>query len=440
MPKVSAYSNVIRVIFFGLLFLVNLPRSAQAVPVFARLYKTSCLTCHVAPPKLTPFGESFRLNGYQIPNDDGASVKEEPLALGADGYKAVWPKAVWPGAVPGTLPLSFRAKAGLNIIGEGTASTSFVPPTLQMMMGGTLGEDVSFWAGAHLFDLGKVGSVDRFYLQFDNLLTRLLPEHLLYLKIGQFIPELVPFTSNHRSLTLAPFAFNTYDPAFGHAFAAEHVHGGGPFGIETFQIGGEITGIAFDRMRYVAGLVNGNGPNTLDDNAIKDFYGRLAYKFGGKALTKGGDVASQTGENWVDNSFQIGLFGYKGAKKTVGYDIPPVLDFYRIGSDFNLNFRNLNLFGGFITGMDELIEITDLTVGTADYSLYFAEADYILFPWVIPIIRYEHAIPGQGASFGRVTASVSLLIRANTRFIAEIPVDLPNPRFQRMQLGLDYAF
>jgi hypothetical protein len=420
---------------------MNWPQNTMAVPVFARLYKTSCLTCHVAPPKLTPFGEAFRLNGYQIPEDDGESVKEEPLAMAAEAYKKVWPKAVWPGAVPGTVPLSFRAKSGMEASREDTVwAPSFVPPTLQIMLAGTLGEDVTFFAGAHLFELGKLGSVDRFFLQFDNLFDFILPAHLMYLKVGQFVPELVPFTSNHRSLTLTPYAFNTYDPSFGRAFAGEHAHGGPSFGIETFQIGVEINGIALGRLRYVAGLVNGSGPNTLDDNPAKDFYGRLAYKIGGKALAKGGDVASQTGQNWIDNSLQVGFFGYKGAKKNIGFESPDILDFYRFGGDFNLNLWNLNLYGGVIAGGNEHVDDIEQQVGMEPYLLFFTEADYLLLPWLMPVIRYERAKLGEEASFGRVVSSLTVLIRANTKLIIESPVDFPDPHFQRLQLGLDYSF
>jgi hypothetical protein len=37
---------------------------ANAIPAFARMYGTGCVTCHVVVPKLTPFGEAFRRNGY----------------------------------------------------------------------------------------------------------------------------------------------------------------------------------------------------------------------------------------------------------------------------------------------------------------------------------------------------------------------------------------
>src|SRR6266508_3926488 len=83
------------------------PRNACAIPAFARKYQTSCQTCHVAAPALTPFGEAFRLNGYRFPaGNDAAMTKIPPVSLGAEGYKKLWPKAVWPGEIPGMPPLA----------------------------------------------------------------------------------------------------------------------------------------------------------------------------------------------------------------------------------------------------------------------------------------------------------------------------------------------
>src|SRR6516225_9920223 len=72
---------------------------AYAVPAFARKYKTSCVTCHTIFPKLNPFGEQFRRNGYRFPGVDSDSVKAEPVALGTDEQKKQFPDAVWPGTV-----------------------------------------------------------------------------------------------------------------------------------------------------------------------------------------------------------------------------------------------------------------------------------------------------------------------------------------------------
>src|SRR5512143_1162798 len=81
-----------------------------AIPAFARKYQTSCQTCHVVFPALTPFGEAFRLNGYRFPAGADASVaKSEPIPLGSEGYKKLWPRSVWPGDIPGMPPIAIVA-------------------------------------------------------------------------------------------------------------------------------------------------------------------------------------------------------------------------------------------------------------------------------------------------------------------------------------------
>src|ERR1035437_4355367 len=71
---------------------VILPTRALAIPAFARKYETSCMTCHVAPPKLNAFGRAFKNRGYRMPKDDEDLVKQKQVALGAPAWKQVWPK------------------------------------------------------------------------------------------------------------------------------------------------------------------------------------------------------------------------------------------------------------------------------------------------------------------------------------------------------------
>ena len=73
---------------------------AEAIPAFARRYGTSCQTCHVIYPKLTPFGEAFRRNGFKFPGKDEDFVKQEQVPLGQEAYRQVFPDAVWPGTLP----------------------------------------------------------------------------------------------------------------------------------------------------------------------------------------------------------------------------------------------------------------------------------------------------------------------------------------------------
>lgn len=51
-----------------LLGAIGLCANAYAVPSFARQTGMACQACHTVFPELTPFGRSFKLNGYQIDN------------------------------------------------------------------------------------------------------------------------------------------------------------------------------------------------------------------------------------------------------------------------------------------------------------------------------------------------------------------------------------
>ena len=80
---------------------VGVAGQAWAIPAFARKYQTSCVTCHTIFPKLTPFGEQFRRNGYRFPGVDSDATKSEPIPLGTDQQKKTFPNSVFPTFSPG---------------------------------------------------------------------------------------------------------------------------------------------------------------------------------------------------------------------------------------------------------------------------------------------------------------------------------------------------
>src|ERR1700692_131856 len=57
----------------------------RAIPAFARKYGLPCSSCHEAWPKLSPFGQSFTDNGYQMGNEREAAIYQQraycPIAL-----------------------------------------------------------------------------------------------------------------------------------------------------------------------------------------------------------------------------------------------------------------------------------------------------------------------------------------------------------------------
>jgi len=88
---------------------------ASAISAWARKYRTSCATCHAPFPKLNHVGKAFRNNGYRFPAAlEETATKEPPVVMGAEGYKKLFPRALWPSDIPGTIPLAVRGISRLN--------------------------------------------------------------------------------------------------------------------------------------------------------------------------------------------------------------------------------------------------------------------------------------------------------------------------------------
>ena len=90
---------------------LGLAAPLRAYPVFARKYQTSCQTCHTIFPKLNPFGQAFRLNGYRMPEGDGgpgqAGAVSPRLPRPTSGCG---PNAVYPSHLPGNVPFALNVK------------------------------------------------------------------------------------------------------------------------------------------------------------------------------------------------------------------------------------------------------------------------------------------------------------------------------------------
>ena len=165
------------------------------VPGFARKYETSCLTCHVAPPKLNAFGRAFKNLGYRMPGGDEGLVKQKEVSLGAPAWKQVFPEAVWPSTIPGGefMAIAFDSNFEVNRSAEVTNSFDGIGE-IGLLLGGTLGESLSFFGDVDLFEGGQPGHIGRLFFQYNN------PNRYFNVKVGQFEPRARPF-SNHLRLT-----------------------------------------------------------------------------------------------------------------------------------------------------------------------------------------------------------------------------------------------
>jgi len=431
------------VVIFGL------ASDASAIPVFARKYRTSCTTCHIGFNKLNPFGEAFRQNGYLIPGGkDAALVKEEPVSMGAEAWKRVFPEAVWPGAIPSNVPIALEVSQRMDIKENNTPSTNFnFPHEFSLLTAGTLTDNISYFGEVSLDeDGGKTAEVERGFVRFNNLFSEggwgafgWLPENALNLKVGKFDLPVTPIPKPTWR-TLTPPIVN------------EFTIGSNTFSFHDAQPGLQAEGVLFNRFGYQGAIVNGNSSVT-DNNNSKDFYYRFSYKLGGLSLDGAGgaptEELAQT-DNWVDNAVTLGTFGYFGHAPISGASFSQD-PFRRLGWDARVNFRNLDLYGGFQWGRDEKPS-TNITIRNVDATAYFLEGDYVIKPWLIGALRYEgvkfdERLSGaKKATNNAIVANLSTFVRANVRLMLEGVIPLTSQDVQinsgnkKLILDLTYLF
>jgi hypothetical protein len=428
-----------------------LSQSASAVPVFARKYHTSCQTCHTAFPKLNPFGEAFRLNGYRMPGETEAQVKEKPVSLGAPAYKLVWPHAVYPSDLPGNAPVAINIKmANLYASSHDNGSVNIThndfqfPQEANLFTAGTLGKKFSFFGELTFEDGGAEVEHAEFHVN-----SPFGPEHAVNFKIGRFANDLADGFQEMWLMT-----DNGVDTMFG--YNPIGVHGGTGIGEEDAPAGIsipamiegiEMYGVVHHRLFYTVGLNNGLAnpeADTVDGNSSKDVYGRIGYKFGGMGLD--GDTSGETPSpnNWQEKSFRIGALGYSGNGKGINFAVEDPVSglayavedrtFNRVGLFGSGYWNNLNIFGVYLHGTDNL-SVTDpmselTTRRSPSYDTWFVQADYVFVPPFQASLRYESLTPGDNSvdTIRYLNANFTYLIRANIKGMLEYRRDMQDSK------------
>ncbi|HEY6930211.1 MAG TPA: hypothetical protein VJA66_11080, partial [Thermoanaerobaculia bacterium] len=154
-----------RSLWFGAMLTLFAASQANAVPAFSRKYQTSCQTCHVIFPKLNPFGEAFRLNGYHMPQETEEQIKQKPVSLGAEAYERMWPEMVFPSDLPSFVPLALNTKfANIYASSEDENGKQIIhndfqfPQEVNLFAAGTLGKTFSFFGEVTWAELPDGGS------------------------------------------------------------------------------------------------------------------------------------------------------------------------------------------------------------------------------------------------------------------------------------------
>ncbi len=365
---------------------------SHAIPAFARRYQTSCQTCHIAFPRLTPFGEAFRRNGFRFPGGgDATAVKEEPIGLGNDAQKDLWPKAVWPGEIAASIPVSLvvdgKATFGphpeehLNVVGAAQPAAMAgmdMPPANTGKVGfDTLGGHVGIRAGGAMGDFVSVFasvdvgghepiSVERGWLN----LTPAGPT-ALHIRMGRFEPSLHG-VSIHRSLFMHQLRLQTTSVGLN------------PWMPEPNQTGLEVSGVALGRIGWDVGVVENAAAEGIGSARYlrKDAYARAEYKLGGMRLD--GLDAEATGAPWSERSLLIGTSVYTGKASIEGTHDDA---FLRVGVDLHAIIDDLLLD---VVAVREHHDQPTANLGVPmQMDQVLAELTWMTTPVFFPTARFE---------------------------------------------------
>ena len=261
----------------------------NALPAFARKYGMPCSSCHEAWPKLSPFGQAFKDNGYQMGNDRDAPIFQQP---------AYWP-VTWR-----ITPQWHRDSFGrVGVDGPGVSTVEARVTThgfdwsgLDFHTAGTLAKNVSFYVLPASDNTGAF-HFEAVWARLDNLLG----SSWLNIKLGKF--ELDNLQSEKRILTLSTFGGSYQNYHF--QPATENPSGVAvpfTFGIGDNQVGVEWMGHSKnDRTRISASLLSSNdGSPGLPTSRGYDGFISASQAF------EAGSLGVQ----------RVGVFGYFGQAPT----------------------------------------------------------------------------------------------------------------------------
>lgn len=351
----------------------------RALPAFARKYGMPCSSCHEAWPKLSPFGQAFKDNGYQMGNDRDAPIFQSP---------AYWP-VTWritpqwhrESANPVAVDTAPNALNGLAKV----TTSGFDWSGLDFHTAGTLAKNYTFYVLPASDSSGSF-HFEAVWARLDNLLG----SSWLNIKLGKF--ELDNLLSEKRILTISQQGgsyFNYHFQPVG--------EGGGPipfaFGIGDNQVGVEWMGHSKnDRTRISASLLSSvDGQPGLPGGRGYDVFLAASHAF-----------------QWGNLGLQrVGGFAYIGQAPTyfqytqLGAGVPGTgignKSFYRIGLIGMWYFKKLDITTMYFHGSDSAFLGTStpanqpLPTGAQapSWNGGLFETHYNMNPQLILINRYE---------------------------------------------------
>jgi hypothetical protein len=460
------------VVIAGLAAQILEPRSALAVPSFARKYNTSCQTCHTAFPVLNPFGEAFRRNGFRFPSvkgsEDSDAAKEETLPLGQEEYEKTFPNSVWPDRISQNVPLSLLVGGGVNYVMpnsdlHSTTGNTFtwngVAGPVSLFAAGSFSDRLTYYIKVVAATGGT--NIGAAYLAWNDLLG---PRHLVNLWFGRLTaPQLNSYGSSGSYLA---------DRAMPNVSIAGLFNPNNSFVLGGPSDGAEINGIVLHRISYSMGWLASTAQSGLTVPTSEDGYFHLGAKFGGMSLDGEGPHGMETvnaKKPWAETSVTLDTFGYHGVTVVDNLINAPNPTPQRSAVDAVGYSARLNLESLIFTGMVQYQAHRRPYPGSAPTPanppvqpnalpgapdnhrghgyIGSGELAYVLFPWLIPAVRAEYTQVGSHWGTGsllRILPGATVLLRPNIRIyvVGDIehayklpPAAPPNPSWWTLAGG-----
>jgi hypothetical protein len=397
-------------------------RGAWAIPAFARKYKTACTTCHTIFPKLNPFGEQFRRDGYRFPGVDSDSTKAEPIALGTDEQKKAFPDAVWPGLLSPFPPLAFGFN-GQAIFHPDKNSSAGTADNHAVVSLDTLVEEGHLWAAGSIDDsitfyseltVARPGDVDfeTAAVFFNDLVG---PANAVNLAVGRRIGTYTSF-QNHSSyftdLMITQVAVTGLYGATSDPFVFNDNHNGL-----------ELDGVLGGRFDYSAGLAAGAN---VDARNSANVYGHVGYKLGGATLD-GTHTGGAPQDLEHEQALTIDAFAYRAISRFDDSSLTPVLTkdtSLTVGAAIRGQLAELELDAGVFYQTDDHVTSTAPTTTTLSQ---WNEISYLVYPWLVVggRVEYLRVAPDGGSAVWdlKIMPGASALIRPNLKLTLTAPLE-----------------
>jgi len=399
---------------------LSIPVRTAAIPAFARKYETSCLTCHSVYPRLTPFGEAFRRNGYRFPGVDSDYVKQPAVVLGQEANKKTFPASVWPATLPASVPIAIGANGHALVLPSSTASTARANNGTGLFLDGLVGEG-QLWAGAALDDTTTLwaeltvssegADVEHAQVLLNDLVG---PKHFLNLVVGKGFPTLTSF--GPHSTFLGDARITTVPVTGIYGLSTD------PFTLVDNFNGLELTGVLGDgRLDYSAGLSSGkNVSGTLFSS--ENVYAHVGYKVGGMRLDGEGDKGpTDAMRPWAEDAVTVDLFVYHSREHFPNPAAPPPAlgdSSFTVGGTGRGQLGSLELDAGFYSQKHDR---ATAGLGSVRADVEWGELSYVLYPWLVPAVRVERIglrpSDGPNVSDVHVMPGIAFLLRANVKAV-----------------------